>query len=69
MRKSRAQRLFDKLEAYELKAYDAGIGQDWLAEIGEGFKFYVQDCIKKGLPVMIAGFERFIDEKARGMLN
>lgn len=60
-----AKELLEKLESYEQSAYDGGIGVDWLANIGEGFKFYVQSCLEEGKRVTIAGFEKWIDERAK----
>ncbi|CAM3805108.1 hypothetical protein ABER99_21445 [Paenibacillus glucanolyticus] len=59
-----AEKLLEKLEAYEQSAYDGGFGQDWLSDIGEGFKFYVQECIQQGKSVTIAGFVKYIDNMA-----
>lgn len=53
--------LLDKLERYEADAYDGGFGQDWLEDVGEGFKFYIKDCVYTGRRATIAGFERYLD--------
>ena len=56
-----SKKLLDKLEKYEQKAYDGGYGSDWLENIGEGFKFYIKDCVNKNLRPTIKGFEKYID--------
>lgn len=61
----KAEKLLEKLEAYEQIAYDGGFGEDWLVEIGEGFKFYVRDCIEQGKSVTMVGFIKKIDEMAK----
>lgn len=60
----KAEQLLEKLEAYEQSAYDEGFGMDWTSDIGEGFKFYVKDCIAQGKTITIAGFVRRINEMA-----
>ncbi|MBV6717263.1 hypothetical protein [Paenibacillus chitinolyticus] len=60
----KAEKLLEKLEAYEQSAYGGGYGADWLAEIGEGFKFYVRDCIEQGKSVTMSGFVNRIDRMA-----
>ena len=57
-----SKRLLEKLEKYEQAAYDGGYGEDWLVDIGEGFKFYVRDCVDKNEKVTIKGFEKHIDK-------
>lgn len=59
-----AQNILAKLEAYEDSAYEGGIGVDWLAEIGEGFKYYVRECIENDVPVSMQGFYKKIDQMA-----
>jgi len=56
-----SKRLLDKLEKYEQEAYNAGCGADWLTDIGEGFKFYVEQCIQNNQATTIRGFEKYID--------
>lgn len=58
---ARAEKLLQKLERYEQAAYDGGYGSDWLESVGEGFKFYVQQCRDTGRPVTIAGWEKYLD--------
>jgi hypothetical protein len=60
--------LLQKLEEYEQLAYDGHLGTDWLIEIGEGFKFYIKDCVNKNEKVTISGFEKYIDGKAKELL-
>lgn len=59
-----SKQLLSKLEKYEQGAYDGGIGLDWLADVGEGFKFYVQRCVYEGKKASIRGFEEYIDKLA-----
>jgi len=60
-----AEKLLEKLERYEQQAYDGGFGSDWLEEIGEGFRFYVADCIDNKRRMSISGFAAWIDEMAK----
>jgi hypothetical protein len=64
-----SKKLLEKLEKYEQEAYDGCIGSDWLANIGEGFKFYIKECINKNIKPSINGFEKFIDSLAKRYLN
>lgn len=59
-----AKKLLEKLESYEQKAYAGGYGSDWLEQVGEGFKFYVQECAEREVLVTLRGFERYIDRMA-----
>jgi hypothetical protein len=59
-----SQKILDKLEEYEQLAYDDGYGEDWLIDVGEGFKFYVRDCIANHTRVSISGFIQYIDNLA-----
>jgi hypothetical protein len=59
-----SKKLLDKLESYEQRAYDGGYGSDWLENIGEGFKFYIQVCVDKNIKSTIKGFEKYIDDMA-----
>ncbi|MGU3472422.1 hypothetical protein ACLBWT_14905 [Paenibacillus sp. D51F] len=65
----KAQKLLDKLESYEQEAYDAAMGTDWLEAIGEGFKFYVRQCVEQGESVTMAGFVKYVDAMAREKLE
>ena len=56
-----SKKLLDKLEKYEQEAYSGGYGSDWLEQIGEGFKFYIENCCGKNIRPTIKGFERYID--------
>jgi hypothetical protein len=58
-----SKRLLEKLEKYEQDAYDGEFGDAWLADVGEGFKFYIQDCVTKGKRPTIKGFEKYLDKK------
>ena len=57
-----SKKLLDKLERYEQQAYNGGYGSDWLEEIGEGFKFYIKDCVDKNVKATIKEFEKYIDK-------
>lgn len=57
-----SQRLLEKLERYEQDAYNGGYGEDWLIDVGEGFKFYIRDCTDKNEKATIKGFEKYIDK-------
>lgn len=57
-----AEKLLKKLESYEQDAYDGDFGADWMESVGEGFKFYVRDCISKGCRVTIAGWVDYLDK-------
>lgn len=56
-----SKELLKKLERYEQDAYNGGYGGDWLESVGEGFRFYVEDCVKNNRRVTIKGFERYLD--------
>lgn len=60
-----SKKLLDKLEKYEQQAYNGGYGQDWLEQIGEGFKFYIRDCVNENKKPTIKGFEKYIDNIAK----
>lgn len=60
-----SQKLYDKLEKYEQDAYDGGFGSDWLSDVGEGFKFFLEKCVKEGRHATIKGFENYIDNLAK----
>lgn len=60
-----SEKLLEKLESYEQEAYNGGYGTDWLENVGEGFKFYIQECIDKNIRPTIKGFEKYIDGMAR----
>jgi len=62
-----SKRLLDKLEKYEQEAYEGGYGSDWLTDIGEGFKFYVEQCVQNNESVTIKGFEKYIDNLNKGI--
>lgn len=57
-----SKKLLKKLEKYEQEAYNNGCGSDWLEKIGEGFKFYIQNCVEKDIRPTIKGFEKYIDD-------
>ena len=61
---SRNKQWLTKLENYELQAYDGGFGSDWLEEVGEGLKLYINHCIENDESVTIEGFIRCVDEFA-----
>lgn len=48
------------LEAYEQYAYDGGFGEDWLVDVGEGFKFFIRFCDASGIKPTIPRFMRWI---------
>lgn len=56
-----SKQLLEKLERYEESAYEGGFGADWLEQVGEGFKFYIAECVNSGSRATIAGFERYLD--------
>jgi len=64
-----SKRLLDKLETYEQIAYDGGYGDEWLETVGEGFKFYVRDCVGNNKKVTISGFEKYLDTQIRKSNN
>ncbi|MBY9081224.1 hypothetical protein KIH86_24050 [Paenibacillus sp. HN-1] len=64
----KADLLLKKLETYEASAYEGACGENWLVGIGEGFKFFVQECIDQNKRITITGFVRKIDEMASKML-
>ena len=53
----------DLLEAYERYAYSGGFGEDWLVDIGEGFKFFIQYCEDGGITPTIPRFMRWIENR------
>lgn len=65
-----SQRLLEKLERYEQDAYDGAFGCDWLESVGEGFKIYVEKCVRENKRATIKGFEKYLDDmhkEANGM--
>jgi hypothetical protein len=64
-----SKRLLDKLEKYEQEAYDCAFGNDWLENVGEGFKFYIKYCVNNNVKPSIKGFERYIDDLADKQLK
>ena len=60
-----SKKLLQKLEIYERMAYSGAYGDEWLEAVGEGFKFYVRDCVENNKRVTIKGFERYLDKEAR----
>jgi len=52
----------EKLEQYEQKAYDAGYGADWLADVGENVKFYAMLCESKGESPTFDGLMQHIEK-------
>lgn len=57
---NKAKKLLEKLERYEQEHYAGQCGQDWLESIGEGFKFYIEDCIEMNIKPTLEGFEKSI---------
>jgi hypothetical protein len=57
-----SKQLLEKLERYEQEAYDGGYGSTYLEAIGEGFKFYIQQCVETKIRPTIKGFEKYIDK-------
>ncbi|MBS6283628.1 MULTISPECIES: hypothetical protein [Intestinimonas] len=51
------------LECWEQEAYHDHYGEDWLAEIGEGVKFYAVTCEAEGKRPTFAGLIRYIKKK------
>ena len=51
------------LESYEQYAYSGGFGEDWLVDVGEGFKFFVQFCDNAGITPTIPRFMRWIETR------
>lgn len=45
-----------------MKPYSGGYGADWLAEVGEGFKYYIVWCVENKKRASIKGFEEWIDQ-------
>lgn len=58
------QNMLYKLEHYEKIAYDCGMGTDWLETIGEGLKFYVEDCMDTNRNITMLGFMAWIERLA-----
>lgn len=56
-----AKRLLRKLEKYEQEAYDGAFGDEWLSDLGEGIKFYVENCVEQNKKMSINGLEKHID--------
>ena len=57
------KRYSESLEQWEQEAYHDGYGADWLADIGEGVKYYAMECESKGRRPTFAGLIRYIDRK------
>jgi hypothetical protein len=57
-----SKRLLEKLERYEQNAYNGHFGEDWLIDVGEGFKFYIEICITQNKRATIKGFESYLDK-------
>lgn len=55
------KRYSEDLERWEQQACQDGYGADWLAEIGEGIKFYAMECELVGKRPTFAGLVRRID--------
>jgi hypothetical protein len=64
-----SKRLLEKLERYEQEAYDGHFGEDWLCDVGEGFKFYIKDCVIQNKRATIKGFENYLDKIHDGTLK
>ena len=45
----------EQLERYEQVAYEGGYGADWLADVGEGVKFYAMMCERRGSGLHLLG--------------
>ena len=56
-------RLLKKLQMYETDAYQYAYGDVWLESVGEGFKFYIRDCVMNNEKPSFQGFEKYLDEK------
>ena len=54
------KRYSESLEQWEQEAYHDGYGADWLADIGEGVKYYAMECEAKGRRPTFAGLIRYI---------
>lgn len=57
-----SKQLLEKLERYEQIAYDGGWGDEWIEEIGEGFKFHIRNCCDANVKPTIKGFEKYLDD-------
>ena len=62
-------KLYKKLEAYENLGYEGGVGLDWLAEIGENFKFYVLECKENDVEPTFEGWVAYVDKLARNFME
>ena len=51
------------LEAYERYAYSGGFGNDWLSDVGEGFKFFIEFCDKNEIKPTVPRFMRWIESR------
>lgn len=49
------KRYSEALERWEQEAYHDGYGENWLADIGEGVKYYAMECEAKGRRPTFAG--------------
>lgn len=54
----------EQLERYEQVAYEGGYGADWLADVGEGVKFYAMMCEERGKRPTFAGLMKYLDKKS-----
>ena len=57
------KRYSELLEQWEQEAYHDGYGADWLADVGEGIKYYAMNCEANGRRPTFAGLIRYIDRK------
>lgn len=62
-------KIIDKLNQYENKAYEGGCGNEYLSELGEGFKLYLGECRGNNKEPTIEGFVKWIDRFAKGFLG
>ncbi len=55
---------FDKLESWELKAYQGGYGDNWIVAVGEGVRLYCYQCWKDKQEPTFAGLIAYLEKKA-----
>ena len=53
------KRYSESLEQWEQEAYHDGYGADWLADVGEGVKYYAMDCETKGRRLYESGSNHY----------
>lgn len=62
-------KIIEKLNQYEDKAYKGECGADYLSELGEGFKSYLIGCLNSNVEPTIQGFVKWIDRFAKDYLK